>query len=186
MSWEIKCFYFCHSRLPRRESDGLIGNPENMANKIKIKIRSAKVEDLKRISYVTKLSWKKPYKKEGHINNFHERPDFVEHFLKKEIFILVAVFDNKIIGAIRYEFKNKEEIYFSKLVTMPSFRGQGVGAALVRELENIAQKRKIKKISLDVMAEKFLAPYYQSLGYKISKTVKHFDHHDVYMFKKII
>jgi len=150
-----------------------------------MKIRSAKIEDLKRISYITRIAWGKPYKKDGVINSFHEVPNFAEQFTDKKLFILVAILNDKIIGALRYEFRNKAEIYFSKLVTLPSARGQGVGSSLIKKLESLAKRRKIKKISLDCMEEKLLIPFYQKLGYKIVKKVKHLDHHDVYFSKKI-
>lgn len=80
-----------------------------------MQIRNAKIEDLKRVSYITKLSWKKPYKKDGAINNFNECSDLADRIRKKELFILVAILDSKIVGAVRYEFLNKKEIYFSKM-----------------------------------------------------------------------
>lgn len=150
-----------------------------------MQIRKAKIADLKRVSYITKIAWKKPYNEHGVVYGFSESLDLAEQIRKRNIFILVATLDNKIIGAIRYEFLNKNQIYFSKLVTLPSYRGVGVGQALINKLESIAQKEKVKKISLDVMEEKLLVPYYKKIGYKVLRKVKFLNHHEVYMFKNL-
>lgn len=147
-------------------------------------IRCAKLEDLKRVSYITKLAWKVPYNRLGVVNRFQENEKIIDLFKKREMKILVAEVNNKIIGALRYQYK-ENKIYFFKLAVLVSYRKNGVGTALIKRLESEAKKIKIKEICLDVMEEKFLAPYYQKLGYKIINKVKHIDHHDIYMSKKI-
>ncbi|MFH0846091.1 MAG: GNAT family N-acetyltransferase [Patescibacteria group bacterium] len=147
------------------------------------KVREATIADLRRISYITKLAWKIPYNKLGFVNNFHEHENLESLFLEKKIKILVAISDYKIVGSLRYELLKKNKIYFSKLVVLKSFRNKGVATALINELENIARKQKIKIISLDIMEEKLLLPFYKKFGFEIIKKIKYERHHEIYMEK---
>ena len=106
-------------------------------------------------------------------------------FLKKEFFIIVAVLNNKVIGAIRYKFLEKNSLYFYKLAVLKTHRNKGIGTSLIKQVEVIAKKKGIAKIRLDCAQEKKISEYYKQFGYKIDKVKQHQNHHDVYMSKKI-
>ncbi len=72
-----------------------------------ISIRHAKLNELFRIKYITKLAYKIPYKENTLITRSHEPDNIKSGFSKKEFFIIVAVFNDKMIGAIRYKFSKK-------------------------------------------------------------------------------
>lgn len=150
-----------------------------------ILIRQAKPNELPRIIYITKLAYKIPYKDGALTTKAHEPKNIKEVFAKKEFFALVAEYNNKIIGAVRYKFVEKNNIYLHRLAVLKTFRNKSVGSSLVREVEKTAKKKKAKKILLDCVREKKLPDYYEKLGYKTDEIKKHHDHHDVYMSKKI-
>jgi len=150
-----------------------------------ISIRHAKSNELLRIKYITKLAYKIPYKENTPITRSHEPDDIESDFFKKEFFVIVAVLNNKIVGAVRYKFLEKNSLYFYKLAVLKTHRNKSIGALLVNQVEAVAQKKGLTKILLDCMQEKKLAEYYKKFGYKIDKIKQHQDHYDVYMSKKI-
>jgi len=55
----------------------------------------------------------------------------------------------------------------------------------MNKVEELVEEEGYKKIVLECMQEKNLPHYYQKLGYKKYKTLKHMGHHDVYMVKEL-
>jgi len=149
------------------------------------KIRKAVFSDLKRIIYTTKLAWKVPYNKLGFVNNFNKQENLESLFLEKKIEFLVAILNDKIVGSLCYEYSKEKEIYFSKLSVLKKFRNKGIATALTSKLESIAKKQKIRKITIDIMEEKFLLPFYQGLGFKSVKKTKYVNHNEISMVKLI-
>lgn len=152
----------------------------------KILIRSAKFDDLSRISYITKLAYKTPFFKDTLITKSHQSKNIKEEFLNKEFFAVVVEYDKKIIGAVKYKIVKNKNIYLYQLVVLKTHRNKGIGLLLVNEVEKIAKMKKYRKILLDFAQEKKLAEFYQELGFKIDKIQKHHDHHDVYMSKLVL
>jgi len=150
-----------------------------------ISIRYAKSNELLRIKYITKLAYKIPYRENTFITKSYEPDNIKSSFLEKEFFIIVAVFNNKIVGAIRYKLFEKNSLYFYKLAVLKTHRNKGIGALLIKQIEVVAKRRGLTKILLDCMQEKKLPEYYKKFGYKIDKIKQHQDHHDVCMSKKI-
>jgi len=148
-------------------------------------IREASKHELQEISEMTQKAYMNPENNTGIITNAGKLSELVENFQQKKIKILVALLDQKIIGAIRYNFPETDSLYFSKLAVKKEYRNQGIGTQIVRRIELIAKEKKCKKILLDCMFEKGLVPYYENLGYKIDKIKKHQDHHDVDMSKNL-
>ena len=108
-------------------------------------IKRAKADDLPRIKYITRLAYKIPFEGVTFITKPHESEDEDRKFLNKEISILTASFDGKIIGSVRYKFNQSTELNFFKLAVLKTYRGRNVGAALISELEKIAKKKDAKK-----------------------------------------
>lgn len=148
-------------------------------------LRQAKLNDLARIIFITKLAYKVPYKKNTLITKSHEPKDIADQFKRKEFFIIVASYNDKIIGAVRYKFDKRGGLYFYKLAVLKTYRNLSIGSLLIGELEKIAVKKGCAKILLDCAQEKKLDDYYKKFGFKIDKVEPHLDHHDVYMSKKI-
>jgi ribosomal protein S18 acetylase RimI-like enzyme len=150
-----------------------------------IKIRRAKINDLKRVIYITKRAYASPHKKGDLVTRSNEPLDVLDMFLNKRFGVIVAIHEDKIIGAIRYRVLDGKRLYFYKLAVLKGYRGNKIASRLVRRVEKIATKMKCKKIFLDCAKEKALPEYYQGHGYKIDRVKKHQNHHDVYMSKKI-
>lgn len=150
-----------------------------------ISIRNAKSNELFRIKYITKLAYKIPYKENTPTTKPHKSNNIKINFFKKEFFVIVAILNNKIVGAVRYKFFEENSLYFYKLAVLKTHRNKGIGVLLVSQIEAIANKKGLTKILLDCMQEKKLPEYYKKLGYKIDKVKQHQDHYDVYMSKKI-
>ncbi len=152
---------------------------------INISIRYAKLNELSRITFITKFAYKIPYKANSLITKSCEPKNIKDKFLNKEFFVVVAVFNNKIVGAVRYKIIEKNNLYFYKLAVLKIYRNKNIGSSLISKIDIIAKKKNCVKISLDCAQEKKLHGYYKKFGYKIDKIKKHLDHHDVYMSKQI-
>ncbi len=153
---------------------------------LKILIRFAKVADLSRVSYITRLAYKIPFQEGAIVTRPHESRNIKEKFLNKEFFVIVAEHDKKIIGAVKYKFDKNKDIYLYQLAVLKTYRNKGIGLLLIKEIERVAKREKCKKILLDFAQEKKLAEFYKELGFKIDKIQKHHDHHDVYMSKLVL
>jgi len=148
-------------------------------------LRHAKLNELARVKFITKLAYKIPYKENTLITKSHEPKDVKEQFSRKEFFIIVAFYNDKIVGAVRYKIDKANNLYFYKLAVLKTYRKLGIGSLLIGELEKVAIKKSCAKILLDCAQEKKLDDYYKKFGFKIDKIEPHLDHHDVYMSKKI-
>lgn len=152
---------------------------------MKTKIRQTKLAEFSRVKAITKKAYSIPYKQNGLITTPHESENEKEQVLKKEVFILAAIVDNKIVGAVRYRFEGSNNLYFFKLAVLKTYRNKGVGALLINKLEKIASAHNCKKVLLDCAREKKLDKYYERLGFKVDKTEKREKHCLVFMSKKI-
>ncbi len=150
-----------------------------------ISFRHAKLNDLTRVKYITKLAYKISYKENSFITRSHEPNNLKDVFLSKKLFIIVATVDKKIVGAVRYKILEKNSLYIYKLAVLKTYRNKRIGESLIKQVEAVAKKKGFTKILLDCAQEKKLPEYYKKLGYKIDMVKKHQDHHDVYMSKKI-
>ena len=117
-------------------------------------IKHAKLNELSRVEYITKLSYKIPYKNNTLITKLHEPKNIKDSFLKKEFYVIVAVQDNKIVGAVRYKFIEKNQLYFYKLAVLKTYRNKSVGSMLIKEVEKVAERKGRTKILLDCAREK--------------------------------
>lgn len=151
----------------------------------KVEIRSAKLNEIPRVRYITKLAYKVPYKGDAFATKPHEPKDIKDRLEKKELSIFVAALDGKIVGAVRCEMRDHNQLYFHKLAVLKSYRKRGIGSMLIDTVEKFAWKKGCVKILLDCVREKKLDEYYLKLGYKIDSVKKHLDYHEVYMSKEL-
>jgi predicted N-acetyltransferase YhbS len=156
-----------------------------IANMREIEIRLAKSNEIPRVRYITKLAYKIPYKGSTFATKPHEPKDIRDKLAKKELFIFVAVLDGKIVGAVRCEIRNRNQLYFHKLAVLKTYRKRGIGSMLVNIIEKFAWENGCAKVLLDCVKEKKLDEYYLKFGYKIDNLKKHLDYHEVYMSKEL-
>jgi GNAT superfamily N-acetyltransferase len=150
-----------------------------------VEIRPAKLKEISRVRYITKLAYKVPYKGDSFANKPHEPKDTEIKFSKKELFIFVAIVNEEIVGSVRCEMKNENQIYFHKLVVLKTYRKIGIGKKLVEAVERLAREKNCVKILLVCVREKKLDEYYLKMGYEIDGTKEHLGYHEVHMSKKL-
>lgn len=158
-----------------------------------IEVRDVKLGELEEVVKITNDAFNVPYQKDEYELKYNEPPEkLVEEFKSGKTKVVVAVLDNKIVGAQRYadagsKFApyNKEGVEIKKLAVLKEFRNQGVGERLIKETEKKIRDSGRSIIVLECVLEKNLAPHYKNLGFQEYRTVEHGDHHDVYMFKKL-
>lgn len=89
--------------------------------------------------------------------------------------ILVAESNNEILGFVSFNITNKNEdlivkniptLYISDLVVLSQYRGNGIGAELLKSAEEFAKERGIKYIKLIVFSENSAAiKLYEKAGF---------------------
>lgn len=146
-------------------------------------IRKATKEDIPRILYITKIAFKSPFVKNGITTKPHESDTFPLDFITKKVFVLVAVVNDKIAGAVKYMPTKNNSLYIFQLAILKTYRGLKIGRMLISAIEKIAVKNMVSIITLDCMKEKNLHIYYQNMGYKIDSIKKVKDYHMVYLSK---
>lgn len=74
--------------------------------------------------------------------------------------IVVAECEGKVSGFIAYEIEDNDitdkpgqHIYISDLVVLQRFRGRGIATILMKQVEQVAKEKNIKRINIGVMAE---------------------------------
>ncbi len=163
-----------------------------------IEIQEAKLEEIEEVVKITNDSFNIPYQKEDYELKYNEPAETLKkEFESGKTKVLVATLDGKIIGAQRYTladekfapYENNETRYIvviNKLAVLKEYRNQGIGEKLMAEAEKRIRNEGCQIIVLDCMLEKNLPQHYEKLGFKEYKNVKHLDHHDIYMFKKLL
>jgi aminoglycoside 3-N-acetyltransferase I len=139
-------------------------------------LASSDVEVLKKLLKVFGQAFEDPKTYEGAIPT----DTYLESLLAKPHFIaLVALDGNKVVGGLAaYELEKfeqeRKEIYIYDLAVAESYRRKGIATKLIKELKQVAKKRKAYVIF--VQADPGDTPairLYESLGVK--EDVHHFD-----------
>jgi ribosomal protein S18 acetylase RimI-like enzyme len=91
-------------------------------------------------------------------------PDIMEQF-KTHIF-LKAVFENKIVGTVR-AYEENETCYIGRLAVAPEMQNQGIGTALMNEIERFYSPRRYE-LFVGTKSDKNIH-LYKKLGYHIYK-----------------
>jgi N-acetylglutamate synthase-like GNAT family acetyltransferase len=133
-----------------------------------IKIRKFKKEDAKKVDYLIKqaqLITLKDYYPKRIIEWFCKRNTPSKIIAKsKQIELFVAVEEDKILGI-----NGLKENQVRKFYVNPKYQRKGVGRKLMENIENLAKKRKIKK--LIVHSSLYAEGFYKKMGFKRIKKI---------------
>lgn len=80
-----------------------------MSLHLKISIRKPKVLEIEKVVEITKRAYKTPYRQGGPVTSFG-KSDLLEKFQRKEIYVLIVIVNNEIVGAIRYFFPDYKNL----------------------------------------------------------------------------
>ena len=112
------------------------------------------------------------------VSNSRTSPEEVTSLIKKQN-LIVAFFDNAIVGSVAIKIMNdKRTGEFGMLVAEKSYRGLGIGSALVKAAENWAISKGFKRMRLELLTPRywehpskvFLKEWYSRIGYVPDKT----------------
>lgn len=105
---------------------------------------------------------------------------------KVKKFKFKAVVDNKIVGMVEGKYESGI-IYIDTIITAKSFRGKGIGKALIDKVTQYGKKMKAHKIWLMTGKHWSENSFYQKLGFELSATLPDFYfHQDFVIYTKEI
>jgi ribosomal protein S18 acetylase RimI-like enzyme len=86
---------------------------------------------------------------------------------------VLALIGDRVVGSVYYR-AEAEHVYLGRLAVLPEYRGRGVGAALVAEVERRAREMGIARVRLGVrVALPHLRARYERLGYQVYEERTH-------------
>jgi len=125
-----------------------------MRNNKKLKIKKAGIADIEPFLVSFKVSVEKQFPeyslktKNLFLNKYFTKKNFIEDLKKRRIDLLLASIDNQIVGYLIVLPPYGGISYISWLAVRNSFQEKGIGTALLKECEKIAEKRGSHKIHL--------------------------------------
>ena len=134
-------------------------------------IKRATIADAEDILALQKLA----YTSEAEIYDDFTIPPLVQTLeetrggFEKQVF-LKAIINGRIIGSVR-AFPDEESCKIRRLIVHPDFQNQGIGAALMNEIENMFSSSNRFGLFTGHKSQRNIY-LYQKLGYKIFKTEK--------------
>ena len=131
-----------------------------------INIRTVQKNDIAAvIDLLQSISNFKPNKKEYSII-------YNEFFSQQNVFSIVAIFNNKIVGygsiVIETKIRGGRKGHIEDIVTHPKFRKKQIGSKIIDNLLKIAKKKECYKISLECNKDNI--PFYINNNFEISGT----------------
>lgn len=105
------------------------------------------------------------------INN-KELQVYIKDFGKKDDNCIVALIDNKIVGAcwtrIMNDYGHIDDSIPSLAISLyEEYRGKGIGTKLIEEMLKLLKEKMYKKVSLSVQKENYAVNMYKKAGFKI-------------------
>lgn len=115
------------------------------------------------------------------INNAPKHPSFctskwiISDFDRGQEYFL-SIENDEITGCVAFEQPNNDTAYLNRLSVSPEFRHKGIGSLLVQHIIEYAKSKKVKNISIGIIAEHTqLKDWYLEIGFIEDETQK-FDH----------
>ncbi len=142
-----------------------------MRKKVRTTIQRATRSDAEEVLSLQKLA----YRSEAEIYNDFSIPPLLQTLeeigkdFENQVF-LKTVLDGKIIGSVR-AFAREGTCYIGRLIVHPDFQNQGVGAELMRGIEETFKEARRFELFTGHKSKKNLH-LYEKLGYRVFKTVK--------------
>lgn len=76
--------------------------------------------------------------------------------------------NSRIVGCVCLELRH-DELYISLLTVSPEIQAKGIGKLIMHDAENLARKRKLPNLALEVISvRKELMAYYIRLGFRLT------------------
>lgn len=122
-------------------------------------------DEISEIIKLIKSGYEVSYKDGGAVSDPYFSDTYTQDVMSGKIQLFAAYKENKIIGSVQYE-DQVGVAYLSQMTVDPDFRKNGVGAKLLKNVENHAKVEGFKTMQLTAMSEKGLPEYYKKLGYK--------------------
>jgi ribosomal protein S18 acetylase RimI-like enzyme len=117
-----------------------------------VKIRKAQGNEIQEIHKVLLESFK-PYKKyyteEAYKATVISPGEIEKRLRNKNTEVLVAIYNNKIVGTASIKIKGKRELYISSMAVIPSLQGKGIGWRILEEINRLAKQKYCRIISLE-------------------------------------
>jgi len=117
-----------------------------MVNKIRVKIRRAKLKDINEIYSIGICAKELEFSKDM---NFHEKAElkeFINH--PKDNILIVAVVEKKVVGFTFAKIVSTSWCMLDNMVIEDKFRDNGIGSLFLEELYSILKREKIGYIQI--------------------------------------
>lgn len=141
--------------------------------KIAFEIRKATFEDIPYIQIITREAFKLYSDNAGltcKIPALCEDSCDIRKDISSKI-VLVACYNNEVIGSVRVEVKKNNSAYFSRFGVAESFQNKGVGTFLMNAVDAIMKESGIEKMYLHTASKLLsLVRFYYDKGFYIQST----------------
>jgi ribosomal protein S18 acetylase RimI-like enzyme len=147
-----------------------------------MKIVPTKIEDAEHIAFIVSEANKDVAELfKINIENTPKHPSFytedwvLSDFKRGEEYFLYRE-DGVAKGCVAFEQPDSDTAYLNRLSVLPSYRHNGIGAALVRYIFDYSKTKNIQTVSIGIIAEyEVLKNWYLDLGFIEGDTIK-FEH----------
>jgi N-acetylglutamate synthase-like GNAT family acetyltransferase len=145
---------------------------------VNISFRKAKISEINEI-YLILLKAFEPYRKNytnGAFNATVLSPDDIKNrILGKKFEIYVLTLNKHIIGTLSITKKFQDQLYIRSMAVLPDYQGRGLGFLMLKEINKLAKRKKIKTISLDTSKPlKRAIKFYKNFGFTFTGVTRDF------------
>jgi ribosomal protein S18 acetylase RimI-like enzyme len=117
-----------------------------------VKIRGAvrdEVQEIHRVLSESFETYRISYTQEAYNATVVSPEEIQKRIDDPAIEVLVAVYDDEIVGTATISLKGKEEFYIASMGVRPATQGKGTGRRILEEIQRRARQKKCKTISLE-------------------------------------
>ena len=123
----------------------------SMCLRDKARIRKANYKDIQEIYTILCESfnpYKRYYTDEAFTVTVVPPHDIMKRIIGTQSDILVAIFENKIIGTATIELQETWDLHIRSVAVKPEYQRQGVGYLILEEISRIAKRKNARTLSL--------------------------------------